>query len=516
VSEVSQANSAAAVPLPDDAGYEQHPSRKWLIAASVMLGSFMQSLDISIINVALPHMQRSFGAKVDQITWVVTSYLIAIGVVLPMTGWIATRIGRRVYFMASITSFMLASAFCGAAQTLTQIVIARFIQGAAGAAMMPLAQAILLETFPPYEHTLAMSTLSLGSVMAPVFGPTLGGYITMNLNWRWNFYINVPVSAVAAVMVYSFVHDPPHLRKRTGDERIDYLGLIYITAAFGLFEYVISRGQSAGWFAAPWVSYCSALTVLFLVLLVRHELRFSHPVVDLRLFKIFSFTLAALLVPIYTAAVFTVNILNPLFFQEVLGFDAQKTGILVSPRAVGLAIGLVLVGQLSRRNLDMRYYPAIGLWIAAYELWVMSHWHLDTGTWGLIWPIFVFGLAIGGTFSVFTAAGMSEIPHERLGFASSLFNIMANLGSATGIALFSSILTTRHHTYLAQLTSQAMSHLAPGANPATAIEAAGPMAWLLAYNHIYRTLMYIAMIVAPSCLLLRRPASGAHIDTAVD
>ena len=516
MSEGSQANSAAAVRLPDDVGYEQRSSHKWLIAVSVMLGSFMQSLDISIINVALPHMQRSFGAKVDQITWVVTSYLIAIGVVLPMTGWIATRIGRRVYFMASITSFMLASAFCGAAQTLTQIVIARFIQGAAGAAMMPLAQAILLETFPPYEHTLAMSTLSLGSVMAPVFGPTLGGYITMNLNWRWNFYINVPVSAVAAVMVYSFVHDPPYLRKRTGDERIDYLGLIYITAAFGLFEYVISRGQSVGWFAAPWVSYCSALTVMFLVLLVRHELRFSHPVVDLRLFKIFSFTLAALLVPIYTAAVFTVNILNPLFFQEVLGYDAEKTGILVSPRAVGLAIGLVLVGQLSRRSLDMRYYPAIGLWIAAYELWVMSHWHLDTGTWGLIWPIFVFGLAIGGTFSVFTAAGMSEIPHERLGFASSLFNIMANLGSATGIALFSSILTTRHHSYLAQLTSQAMSRLAPGADPATAIKAAGPMAWLLAYNHIYRTLMYIAMIVAPSCLLLRRPASGAHVDSAVE
>ncbi len=325
--------------------------------------------------------------------------------------------------LASITCFMLASAFCGAAQTLTQIVIARFLQGAAGAAMMPLAQAILLETFPPYEHTLAMSTLSLGSVMAPVFGPTLGGWITMNLNWRWNFYINVPVSAVAAVMVYSFVHDPPYLRKRTGAERIDYMGLIYITAAFGLFEYVISRGQSVGWFAAPWVRYCSALTVLCLILLVRQELRFPQPIVDLRLFKIFSFTLAALLVPIYIAAVFTVNILNPLFFQEVLGFDAEKTGILVAPRAVGLAIGLVLVGQLSRRNLDMRYYPAIGLWIAAYELWVMAHWHLDTGTYGLIWPIFVFGLAIGGTFSVFTAAGMSaEIPHERLGFAASLFS----------------------------------------------------------------------------------------------
>ena len=517
MSEVSP-NSAAAVSRLADiiAENEQHPSRKWLIAVSVMLGSFMQSLDISIINVALPYMQRSFGAKIDQITWVVTSYLIAIGVVLPMTGWIAIRIGRRLYFIASITAFMLASAFCGAAQTLTQIVIARFIQGAAGAAMMPLAQAILLETFPPYEHTLAMSTLSLGSVMAPVFGPTLGGWITMNLNWRWNFYINVPVSALAAIMVYTFVHDPPHMSKRTGDERIDYMGLIYITAAFGLFEFIISRGQDVGWFAAPWISYCSALCALLLVLLVRHELRFPHPIVDLRLLKIFSFSLATFLVPIYTAVVFTINVLNPLFIQEVLGYNAEKTGLLVAPRAIGLAIGLVLVGQLSRRALDMRYYPAIGLWLAAYELWVMSHWHLDTGTYGLIWPIFVFGFAVGGTYSVFTAAGMSEIPHERLGFASTLFNIMANLGSATGIALFSSMLTVRHHTYITQLSAHVISHLAPGANPVVAVNAIRPTAWLLTYNDIYRRLMFILMIVAPSCLLLKRPASGAHIDTAIE
>jgi MFS transporter, DHA2 family, multidrug resistance protein len=382
--------------------------------------------------------------------------------------------------------------------------------------MLPLAQAILLEIFPPYEHTLAMSTLSLGSVMAPVFGPTLGGWITMNWNWRWNFYINVPVSAVAALMVYSFVHDPPHLRNRTGDEPIDYMGLIYITAAFTLFEFVISRGQGAGWLAAPWVRYCSLLTLLLIVLLVRQELTFPHPVVDLRLLKIFSFSLATFLVPIYTAVVFTVNVLNPLFMQEVLGFDPEWTGLLVSPRAIGLAIGLVLVGQLSRRDLDMRYYPAIGLWIAAYQLWVMSHWRLDTGIYGLIWPIFVFGFAVGGTYSVFTAAGMSEIPREKLGFASSLFNIMGNMGSATGIALFSSVLTVRHHNYLARFTAHAMNHVPPGSILGLAATTAGPRAWLLSYNEIYRMMMYVLMIVAPSCLLLKRPASATSIDVAVE
>jgi DHA2 family multidrug resistance protein len=517
MSDSPSASSAAVAISP--AGSTQsggQSARKWLIAVSVMLGTFMQSLDISIINVALPHMQHSFHAKVDQITWVVTSYLIAIGIVLPMTGWLAARIGRRVYFIASITSFMAASALCGAARTLTQIVVARLIQGAAGAAMLPLAQAILLETFPPYEHTLAMSTLSLGSVMAPVFGPTLGGWITMHWNWRWNFYINVPVSAMAAIMVWSFVHDPPHLRQSRGHEPIDYMGLIYITAAFGLFEFVMSRGQTVGWFAAPWVRYCSIAAVFFVILLVRQELRFPHPIIDLRLLKTFSFTLATFLVPIYTAAVFTVNILNPLFMQEVLGFDAEKTGILVSPRAIGLAIGLVLVGQLSRRDLDMRYYPALGLWVAAYELWVMSHWRLDTTISGLVWPIFVFGLTIGGTFSVFTAAGMSEIPKERLGFASSLFNIMSNLGSATGIALFSSILTSRHRGYLAHLTAHAINHAAPAVSAGIPVKAIGATAWLFSYNDIYRILMYILMIVAPSCLLLKRPATGTGIDVSVD
>jgi DHA2 family multidrug resistance protein len=516
MSEISTADNAAVAFTPESTEGGSPAARKWLVAVAVMLGTFMQSLDISIINVALPYMQGSFHAKVDQITWVVTSYLIAIGIVLPMTGWLAARIGRRVYFIASITSFMLASALCGAARSLTQIIIARLIQGAAGAAMLPLAQAILLETFPPYEHTLAMSTLSLGSVMAPVFGPTLGGWITMHWNWRWNFYINVPVSALAAIMVYTFVHDPPHLRKDRSGEPIDYLGLIYITAAFGLFEFVMSRGQNVGWFAAPSMRYCAILTACFLLLLVRQELRFPHPIVDLRLLKTFSFTLAALLVPIYTAAVFTVNVLNPLFMQEVLGFDAEKTGILVSPRAIGLAIGLVLVGQLSRRNLDMRYYPALGLWIAAYELWVMSHWRLDTGVAGLIWPIFVFGLTIGGTFSVLTAAGMSEIPKERLGFASSLFNIMSNLGSATGIALFSSLLTSHHRSHLAHLTALGMNHAGPAAVAGIPLTAIGPTAWLLSYNDIYRTLMYILMIVAPSCLLLKRPASGTGIEMASD
>jgi MFS transporter, DHA2 family, multidrug resistance protein len=519
VSELSIKNSAqAAIPPADVTDAGSIPPHKWLVALAVMLGAFMQSLDISIINVALPHMQRSFGAKVDQIAWVVTSYLIAIGVVLPMTGWLAARIGRRLYFIASITSFMLASALCGAAQTLPQIIIARFIQGAAGAAMLPLAQAIMLETFPPYEHTLAMSTLSLGSVMAPVFGPTLGGWITMHWNWRWNFYINVPVSLVAAAMVYTFVHDPPHLRKGRDGEPIDYMGLIYITAAFGLFEFVISRGQHVGWFAAPWVRYCTALSVGSVVLLIFHELRFPHPIVDLRLLKIFSFALAAFLVPVYTALVFTVNVLNPLFIQEVLGYDAEKTGLLVSPRAVGLAIGLVVVGQVSRRGFDMRYYPAIGLLIAAYELWVMSHWHLDTSVQGLIWPIFVFGLAIGGTFSIITAAGMGDIPRERLGFASSLFNIMANLGSATGISLFSSILTVRHHMYQAQIPADALSHVVPGQgmDPAIVVGSPGAHAWLLAYNDVYRMLLYIAIIVAPCCLLLRRPGSAVSVEAAVE
>ena len=236
-----------------------HTTHKWLVAIAVMVGTTLEVLDTSIVYVSLPHMRGSFSASVDEVTWIVTSYFVANGVMIPLTGWIASRFGRKRYFLASVTMFVLASALCGAAQSLTQMVIFRLLQGAAGAAMIPCSQAILMETFPVEERALAMATWGVGLMVAPIMGPTLGGWITDNWSWRWNFYINIPSGLIAAAMVYSFVHDPPYMRlsRKTGG-RIDYLGIAYLVLGLGLWQIVLDRGERADWFHSAWVVYAAA------------------------------------------------------------------------------------------------------------------------------------------------------------------------------------------------------------------------------------------------------------------
>src|SRR6202167_2433745 len=281
--------------------------RQWLVGASVMIGAVMTVLDASIVNVSLPYMQKSFTADVDQITWVLTSYLVAVSVTIPMTGWCAVRFGRKRYFLASVLTFAITSAMCGLAGSIGEMVVFRVLQGAAGAAMIPLSQAILIETFPPDEHTLAMTTFGMGLMAAPVLGPTLGGWITINWSWRWIFFINVPTGVVAMLMVYAFVHDPPYLRRQRGTGRIYYFGIILVAVAFGLLQIVLAMGGRDGWFAAPWVSYACALSALSTVALVFHELRFPEPIIDFRMFKIFGFTLAVAIISVQALALFSIN-----------------------------------------------------------------------------------------------------------------------------------------------------------------------------------------------------------------
>src|SRR5487761_1657867 len=236
--------TAPKLTTPADPTPQRVESHKWLVALAVMLGATLEVLDTSIVNVALPHMQGSFSASVDEITWVLTSYLVANGIMIPMTGWISARFGRKRYFLTSVTVFVIASAMCGAAQSLDQMVLFRLIQGAAGAAMIPSSQAILMETFPPNEQQLAMAMWGVGLMVAPIMGPTLGGWITDNWNWRWNFYINIPVGTLAFLMVTWFVHDPEYLReRRTRGGKVDYIGIFCLVLGLGSLQIVLDRGE---------------------------------------------------------------------------------------------------------------------------------------------------------------------------------------------------------------------------------------------------------------------------------
>jgi MFS transporter, DHA2 family, multidrug resistance protein len=487
-----------------EASAEAHPLavQKWLVAAAVMIGAVMTVLDASIVNVSLPYMQKSFAADVGQITWVVTSYLVAVSVTIPITGWCAVRFGRKRYLLASVLMFVVTSAMCGLAGGVHQMVVFRVLQGAAGAAMIPLSQAILLETFPPVEHTLAMTTFGMGLMAAPVLGPTLGGWITLNLSWRWVFFINVPTGVVAMLMVYAFVHDPPYLRRQRGSGRIDYLGIALVAMALG----------RAGWFATPWVCYACALSALSTVALVLYELRFPEPIIDFRMFKIFGFTLAVAIISFQALALFSINLLNPLFMETLLGYDAWKAGLAVAPRGIGVVVALLAVGQLSRRGTDMRPIITCGFVLGAYEVWRMSHWGLAITMSAVLWPIFFFGLGLGSVFPTVTAVGLGQIRRERMGFASSLFSMMVNIGAATGIAASTNLLAARHRFHLAHLIALPVSKVAN--NPIAA--SAASQAWLLAYNDVYRVLAIVVLLLAPWCMLLKRTSASIGAETVVE
>ena len=480
----------------------EHPQpHKWLVAAAVLLGAILTILDGSIVNVALPYMQTSFGVGVDRISWVVTSYLAAVSVMIPMSGWIAVRIGRRRYLLISVVLFVTASALCGLAQSIGQMVLFRILQGAAGAAMMPLSQAILLETFPVEEHTLAMTTFGIGMMAAPVIGPTLGGWITETWSWRWNFYINVPTGAFAAWMVYAYVHDPGYLRDQRGSGKVDYAGIILIAASLGLFQIVLGRGGHDGWFAAPWVRYGAAFSALSMVALVIHELRFPEPIVDLRMFKIVGFSIAVVLISLQGLALWTVNLLNPLFLENVLHYDALRAGLAVAPRGLGVVVALLTVGQLSRRGFEMRPLVCAGFVVGAYEAYRMSQWTIGVHESEVLLPIFLFGLGLGAIFPIVTALGIGQISRERMGFAASLFSVMINTGAAAGIAVATNLLTSRHRFHEGQLaaTLSTSGHLS---------NALHSQAWLLAYNDVYRVTAVLLLLLAPWALLLKRAPVG--------
>jgi MFS transporter, DHA2 family, multidrug resistance protein len=479
-----------------------HQPHRWLVAAAVLLGAILTLLDGSIVNVALPYMQRSFSVGVERISWIVTSYLAAVSVMIPMSGWLAVRIGRRRYLLISVVTFVTASALCGIARSIGAIVVFRVVQGLAGAAMMPLSQAIMLETFPVEEHTLAMTTFGIGMMAAPVIGPTLGGWITETWSWRWIFYINVPIGLFAALMVYSYVHDPFYLREQRRSGRVDYLGVILIVATLTTFEVVLGRGGNDGWFAAPWVRYAAALSILSALALIVQELRHPEPIVDLRLFGMVGFSIAVVLLSLQGLALWAINLLNPLFLENVLHYDAWSAGLAVAPRGLGVVIALIVVGQLSRRRFDMRPIVCAGFLVGAYQAYRMSQWTIKTHEAEVLLPIFLFGIGLGAIFPIVTALGIGQINRERIGFASSLFSMMINTGAAAGIAIATNLLTAGHRRHEAQI-------LATLSSPAHYTSIVKSQAWLYAYNDVYQVTAVMLLLLCPWAFFLKR----AQVDT---
>ncbi len=525
---------AAPKPLPSlRETLEVSAGRKWTIALSAMLCTILEVLDSSIVNVALPHMQGSFSASIDEVTWVVTTYLVSAGIMVPMTGWIAGRFGRKRYFLVSIAAFVVSSALCGVAQSLDQIVLFRLMQGVAGAAMMPLSQAILMETFPPQEQALAMAVWGVGLMVAPIMGPTLGGFITDNWNWRWNFYINVPIGAAAGFMVYSFVADPPYLRVLRRKGGVDYLGIVCLVLSLGIGELVLDRGERADWFASPWVCSGAAIALAAFVVLIINEWRTADPVVNVRITRNPSFTVPTVLLIFLTFAAYGTQILNPIFLQELLGYTAWKAGLAMAPRGIGVMLSMFLLGALARRGYGTRSLVVVGFALVAVALWDLSRLNLSMSIGDFVRPTLIQGVGMGLVFPGLSAAALSGIEREKVGYAASLYSMMRNVGASVGTSALTTLLVHREqirqsylveHLSVFDLTRLAQRSL-PGARPGVDLGmqlATGQkqglgllygmvqrQAMMLSLNDVYRMLCALTLLAILLCLLLPR-ARGAQ------
>jgi DHA2 family multidrug resistance protein len=439
--------------------------RRWAITVTVMTVTVMQVLDVTVINVALPHMQGSLSAGVDEISWVLTSYLAANAVVLPATGWLAGILGRKRFFLLCTVGFTLASALCGLAPNLNVLLLARVLQGIAGGPLMPLSQAIMWEIFPFRQRGMAMAVWGMGIMMAPIFGPTLGGWITDNWSWRWTFYINLPIGVLGFFAASAILFDPSYLRK---PGKIDVPGLCLMVIGFLSLQLFLDQGERYEWFDSNFIVILGFTAVVALIGFLVRELTAEEPILDLGVYRDRNFAAASVIMVFVMFGFFSSMVLLALFTQKVLGYDAWTSGLVLAPGGVGNLLSLVIAGRLINR-MDQRILLFLGCMLNAWAAWNMSVLTSNVDYWALAWPRFVQGLGVGFIFVPLNAVGLATIPRISMGNATALLNVVRNLGGGAGVAVVSMLLARR--------TQEHQSTLVPHVNPFDAETAARLSAW---------------------------------------
>ena len=423
----------------------------WIIGISVMLATFMEVLDTAIASVALPYIAGSLSASTDEATWVLTSYLVANAIVLPASNWFSLKFGRKRFLLACVTIFTASSLACGAAPTLGFMLLARILQGAGGGALQPLSQSILLETFPPEKRGVAMSLFGFGVVVAPVLGPTLGGWLTDAFSWRYAFYINIPVGIFAILMIARFVHDPPHIREAKTIS-FDKIGLGTLAVWTGCLQIILDKGQEDDWFGAIWIRWAAMLFVVSFAWFVWHSWRAEHPLVNLRVLKNWNFALGCLLILLFGISIYSTITVLPLFYQELLGYTAFTAGIVVAPRGIGSICAMPLIGYLSEK-IDSRYLLTLGFVLFAVTTLYMGSITPDISPLTLLVPILITGFGVGFIFVPISTQAYGTLRREQIGGASGLYNLMRNIGGSIGISITSTLLSRRTSAHQSELTN---------------------------------------------------------------
>jgi DHA2 family multidrug resistance protein len=497
-------------------------ANKWLITVAVMFGAFMAVMDISVVNVSLPHMMGSFGTDLSSITWVATSYSIAEIILVTMSGWWSTLIGRKRLYLASFALFTVGSILCGTATSFPQMLFYRIIQGVGGGALIPVSQAILRETFPQEEQGMAMALWGMGVVLAPAIGPILGGWLTDRYGWPWIFYINIPVSIAGILMVTSFVHDPQYLRR--GVKKIDWIGIALLAVALTSMQIVLERGQTENWFESDLIRLGAAVCAASFLLLIYWEMKINEPVVNFRVLRNLPLSLGSFMGVIFGIALFGTTFILPQFTQELLGYPAFEAGLILAPRAVMLLVCMPVVGRLYR-HLDARALVIFGILVTCWSYYDLGRLSLDAGFWNLVPTLLIMGIGMPFMFVTLSTLSLSTVARADMTDASSLYTLSRRIGGNIGYALVATLVARGQQIHRVQM----VSHITPydnafaefqrhaagllgqaGLNPSALAHVSQAMisnivkrqATMMAYNDVSWILGLLFLITIPLALLL--------------
>jgi DHA2 family multidrug resistance protein len=501
----------------------------WVIAVVVMLATFMEVLDTSVANVSLPHIAGSLSATVDESTWVLTSYLVANAIVLPLSGWFSTLFGRKNFYMFCVALFTVSSFLCGFAPSLGLLVFFRVLQGAGGGALQPVSQAILVESFPREKQGLAMAFYGMGVVLAPVIGPTLGGWITDNYSWRWIFFINIPVGVLSLVLTRALIFDPVYLVRRAWKAmRIDYIGLGLLAVGLGFLQVMLDKGQTDDWFGSNFIVICTVLTVVGLVGAVLWELHTPDPVVDLRLLKDRNFLISTLSMFMLGVVLYGTTVLLPIFLQTLLGYNATLSGLVLSPGGIAVMVMMPIVGFLIGK-IQARWLVIVGVLITSVSLFHMSQFNLQIDFQTAMWARIYQSLGMAFLFVPINTMAFYFISKEKTNNATGIINLARNVGGSVGISLVATMLSRgaqAHQAYLtghvnpldpayrAQLSGLTATLMAKGMSMTAATSQAQGLIYgmvqrqasMLAFVDNFRLLGAAMLIIIPLLFLMKKTA----------
>jgi DHA2 family multidrug resistance protein len=504
----------------------QDTANRWPITISIMLATVMNSLDTTIANVALPHIQGSVSASSDQITWVLTSYIVAAAIMTPLSGWLADRIGRKQMFLLSIGGFTVASMLCGIATNLPELVLFRLLQGVAGAALIPLSQAVLLDIWPREQHGQAMAIWGAGAILGPVLGPVLGGYLTDDFSWRWCFYINLPVGILALLGVWFFISG----ERQTRAKPFDFLGFGMLTLFVGSAQLLLDRGPTQDWFSSKEIVTYAVLAAISLWVFISHTITAEHPFFDRALARDRNFLTASIFGFFIGVLLFSTLALLPPMLQNLMGYPVLTSGMATMPRGVGSLVAMFMVGRLIGR-VDTRAILLFGLTLNAYALWQMTHFDLSMSMRYVVISGLIQGLGIGFIFVPLSALAFATVPPYLRPEGSSLYTLIRNLGSSVGISVMQAQLVSQTAVAHAGLTGLidasnpvVRATLSPALDPATTTGAMNlnnevtRQAAMVAYVDVFHLMFYITLACIPMLLLMRAPkqTGGEPIHAAAD